>query len=166
MWKKIAWIDNAYTILFFVHINSSANLIIRMSNTIVQKFTKQPCVILLCFFSKPYTQAIRQAPQFESSLMALSCECIPAILPFLHNYTTEDAFHDMITCYFESIQNSSKNAITQTRKIITDKIKEQNRIRSILYNPYRNISLDHPLGNSNTPVSDWMNVSKWKEWDD
>lgn len=79
--------------------------------------------------------------------------------------TDEDAFHNMIMCCYEAVNEnghfSKQKAFINMRALIQKQKHDQNT----LYNPYRNISLDQCFGDSKTPVSEWLNVTDWKEWE-
>ena len=77
-----------------------------------------------------------------------------------------DDLHDMLLCCYEE---QSKSKIFSTRRVrlrIQEQIREKNRQLNLLYNPRRNISLNQCVGDSDTPVSEWLNVSGWREWEE
>ena len=78
---------------------------------------------------------------------------------------TEDEFHEMIAiCY--SVPNYSKERfICKVTENIREFFAAQRRENNTIYNPHRNISLDQSFGDNGTPVSDWLNISDWREWD-
>jgi hypothetical protein len=71
----------------------------------------------------------------------------------------------MILCCYAAVNDNghfSKNkALGNIRALAQKQRHEQNT----LYNPYRNISLNQCFGDSKTPVSEWLNVSGWREWE-
>lgn len=97
--------------------------------------------------------------------MALSPKYIEVMLPFLNYQLSEDDFHEMVSlccCISDRVRDRFVKRATEA---IRDFFAEQRRENNILYNPYRNISLDQSYGDSNSCVSDWLNVSDWREWD-
>ena len=97
--------------------------------------------------------------------MALPEMYIEAILPFLDHPITEDDLHDMISLCYATSSRSKFRFINKATKSIQQFFSERRQERNTLYNPYRNISLNQCIGDSNSPVSDWLNVSDWREWD-
>ena len=87
------------------------------------------------------------------------------ILSHLTENTDAEALHDMILCCYEAYDErrrlSKSDAIINIRTLT----RKQKRDRNTLYNPHRNISLNQCIGDSKTPVSDWLNLSEWREWD-
>lgn len=77
-----------------------------------------------------------------------------------------DDLHDMLLYCYEEQSKSKIFSTCRVRLRIQEHIREKNRQLKLLYNPYRNISLNQCVGDSDTPVSEWMNVSGWQEWDD
>ena len=98
--------------------------------------------------------------------MALPHEFVLAISPFMTESTSEDFLHEMIVCCY-SIKEiyKGKKLVEYAYKSISEIIKKENKEVRYLYNPYKNISLDQCVGDSIKPVSDWLNVSTWSEWD-
>lgn len=87
------------------------------------------------------------------------------ILPRISGHTDQDVLHDMIMCCYESIDAKgrfSKNIASAKLKEMAQKKKLE---QSILYNPYRNISLNECVGENQVAVSEWLNLSDWREWD-
>ena len=64
------------------------------------------------------------------------------------------------------MQKPNKKALLRARERIREHFREENNKRRTLYNPARNISLNQCIGESKTPVSEWLNVTGWREWDD
>lgn len=87
------------------------------------------------------------------------------MLPFLDPTLTQDNFHKMIELYYEIEQQGKYRLNERTADAIRKYFVEQRRENNTLYNPYRNISLDQRVGDSRSPVSDWLNTSDWREWD-
>lgn len=73
--------------------------------------------------------------------------------------------HDMIMCCYEAFNKDGRFSKSNAIMNIQTLIREQKRDRNTLYNPYRNISLDQCIGGSKRPVSDWLDLSEWREWD-
>lgn len=71
----------------------------------------------------------------------------------------------MILCCFDAWAYSKRGAASRAAAAIESYFSERNRENKILYNPYKNISLDQCIGESKTPVSEWLNISDWREWD-
>ena len=76
-----------------------------------------------------------------------------------------DAFHDIAVICLEEINVSNKRTRLNAQERIRNHFREENNKQRILYNPSRNISLNQCIGESKTPVSEWLNVG-WREWDD
>lgn len=79
---------------------------------------------------------------------------------------TPDDFHEMALICLEEMKEPNKKAISSAQKRIRDHFREERHKQRILYNPSRNISLNECIGESKTPVSEWLNVAGWREWDD
>ena len=71
----------------------------------------------------------------------------------------------MILCCFEAVNVNGHFSRTKAFNNIQALIKKQKQEQNKLYNPHRNISLDQCVGDSTTPVSEWFNLSDWREWD-
>lgn len=87
------------------------------------------------------------------------------MVPFLHSMLTEDDFHKMVELYYEMKQQGKYRLNERTTEAIRESFAEQRRENNTLYNPYRNISLNQHIGDSRSPVSEWLNISGWREWD-
>ena len=87
------------------------------------------------------------------------------MLPFLSDLTSQDDFHEMITCCLEAWANQRKNPATYAHEVISEYIKAQKRDLNTLYGK-RNISLDQCFGDSKTPAGEFLNLSDWREWGD
>ena len=88
---------------------------------------------------------------------------IETLLPLIDAGTTEDDFHEMVMFCYMMNHDHSKERIEKVRCEIELSFKEIRKENNILYNPHRNISLDQCIGNSKTPVSEWMNFEKDNE---
>ena len=73
--------------------------------------------------------------------------------------------HDLILCCYEAIGDNGRFSGRKASQIIDTMKKKKSSDRNKLYNPYRNISLDQCIGESKTPVSEWLNITDWKEWE-
>lgn len=113
---------------------------------------------------KPYDIAVQKAAQFQEELTSLPRSCIKVIVPFLHPKLTEDDFHKMVELYYEVKQQTKCRLIEKAIEAIRGCFAEQRRENNALYNPYRNISLNQCIGDSRSPVSDWLNTNDWQEW--
>jgi hypothetical protein len=87
------------------------------------------------------------------------------ILPYITEYTDQDFLHDLIVCCYEAMNERKAFSKFRAKQIIDTMIRERNRENNILYNPFRNISINQCFGESKVPVSEWMNLSEWREWD-
>jgi len=85
------------------------------------------------------------------------------IHPFLNTYTTQDVLHEMIVCCYEAISQKNIFSKSKATKNIKEMLKRRREEYYKLYNPHRNLSLNQCLGESTTPISEWMNLSKWLE---
>ena len=92
--------------------------------------------------------------------MSLPVSYVKTVLPFINPKTTADDFHEMVALCCSSEPYPCKAA-----KAIKEYLAKQRRDNSMLYNQRRNISLDQCIGDSRNPVSDWLNLSDWREWD-
>ena len=72
----------------------------------------------------------------------------------------------MVLICLEAMQKPNKKALAVARERIRYYFREESKKQRILYNPSRNISLNQCLGESKTPVSEWLNVTGWQEWED
>ena len=84
-----------------------------------------------------------------------------AMLPYLNEEISEDDFHEIIQICLSENRNSRKSRINCVRLRIDQFLKEQRKVQSILYNSRRNISLNQCIGESKTPVSDWLDLDKY-----
>ncbi len=87
------------------------------------------------------------------------------ILPRITVCTDQDYLHEMIVCCYEVMHERRSFSKALAVKKIEAMTIQRNRINHVLYNPYRNISLNQSIGESDVPVSEWMNLSDWREWD-
>ena len=87
------------------------------------------------------------------------------MLPFLYPTLTQDDFHKMIELYYDMKQQGKYQLNERATDAIRKYFVAQRRENNTLYNPYRNISLDQCVGDSQSPVSDWLNTGDWREWD-
>ena len=87
------------------------------------------------------------------------------ILPRITDSTDQDFLHEMIVCCYEAMHERCSFSKALAVKKIEAMTKQRNRDNHVLYNPYRNISLNQSIGESDVPVSEWMNLSDWREWD-
>ena len=69
---------------------------------------------------------------------------------------TLDDFHEMALICLEEMKEPNKKAISSAQKRIRDHFREERHKQRILYNPSRNISLNECIGESKTPVSEWL----------
>ena len=98
-------------------------------------------------------------------MLALPKEFAYIVGPFLDAGIDEDRFQDFVVAYYSVCKaNQNRNRCTETRNRIQEMIKEQNRLNSKLYNPYRNISLNQCFGENKVPASEWLNLTDWSEW--
>ena len=87
------------------------------------------------------------------------------IIPRITASTDQDLLHEMIVCCFEVANVHKTFSKTKAASSIETMVQKRNRESNILYNPYRNISLNQCVGESRVPVSEWMNLSDWQEWE-
>lgn len=98
--------------------------------------------------------------------MAVSVDCLYPILPFLDKHNTEDDVHEMVAICLEVYYTEKKrNAEHIVKERISSYFKQRNQETNKLYNPWRNISIDQCFGESGMPVSEWINLTGWREWD-
>ena len=90
---------------------------------------------------------------------------INVMIPFLNHQLTEDNFHEIIAICYAVPTHKRDRFNDRATKAIRNFLTEQQRENNILYNPHRNISLNQSFDNGRSLVSDWLNVSDWKEWD-
>ena len=91
--------------------------------------------------------------------MLLPESFVEAMLPYLREYTSIDAFHEYILCCYEACGSRGHRFRQKVRTAIDHKIRKYRRDKYILYNIRRNISLNQGWGDSKTPVSDWLDLS-------
>ena len=84
------------------------------------------------------------------------------MLPFLSDKITEDDFNECVAICLAAERNSPRDIKHTAAISIEAYFKAQ---RAAAYNEHRNISLNQTFGESHSPVSDWLNVSDWNEWD-
>jgi hypothetical protein len=89
-----------------------------------------------------------------------------AITPFLRPGISLDDLHEMELICLEEMQKPKKKALSFAQERIRSHFREEANKQRILYNPSRNISLNQCVGESKTPVSEWLNTTGWREWDD
>ena len=87
------------------------------------------------------------------------------IIPRITASTDQDLLHEMIVCCYEVASEYKLFSKAKAVLKIDTMIHIRNRENSILYNPYRNISLNQCVGESHVPVSEWINLSDWQEWE-
>lgn len=97
--------------------------------------------------------------------MSLPKEYIPVINQFLTEATTEDDLHEMIACCCEAWNGNKRNPTARAKAAIACVFEKERRDANTLYNQYRNISLNQCFGESKTQISEWLNLSDWREWD-
>ncbi len=98
--------------------------------------------------------------------MALPQNCVRKMLHFLARYHSADDVHEMILICLDQMTKAKGRAADQAmEKELMAFFKQRNRETNMLYNPRRNISMNQCLGDSDTPVSEWMNLTEWREWD-
>ena len=115
------------------------------------------------FCRKPYST--KEIVRFREEFQALPAEYVSVIASFVDEHTTDDAIHEMIICCYEAWGDPKRNAASRAKSAIQELILKQRREYNALYNPYRNISFNQCIGDSKTPVSEWLNISDWREWD-
>lgn len=71
----------------------------------------------------------------------------------------------MVELYYTITQQTTYRPAKKATEAIREYFAEQRRENNTLYSPYRNISLNQHIGDSRFPVSDWLNISGWQEWD-
>ena len=71
----------------------------------------------------------------------------------------------MVMCCYEAWFSKSNNPSATAAENIEALFKKQRKDENTLYNRHRNISLNQCVGDNTRPVSDWLNVSDWREWD-
>ena len=87
------------------------------------------------------------------------------ILSQITAMTDRDWLHEMIVCCYEVLNERQTFSKARVVKKIEEIKKQRNHENNTLYNPFRNISMNQCIGKSDTPVSEWMNFSDWREWD-
>ena len=122
------------------------------------------------FIRKPYDRVLAKSSETESEikeeLKVLPRAVREAITPFLRSGISLDDFHEMVLICLEVMQKPNKKALSFAQEQIRYYFREERQKHRILYNPSRNISLNQCIGESKTPVSEWLNVTGWREWDD
>lgn len=94
----------------------------------------------------------------------LPINIVSTILPFLCANTSEDDFHEMIVlCYTKNVHKNRHNQ-EKASSAISSFFKEKQREENTIYNPHRNISFNQCFGDSNVPLSEWLNVTP--NWDE
>lgn len=89
-----------------------------------------------------------------------------AISHFMTASTSEDFFHEMIVCCYNAKEKYCGNTFFKhVHSLISEVIKKQNNETQYLYNSHKNISINQCISDSKTPVSDWLNLSDWSEWE-
>ena len=113
---------------------------------------------------KPYENALKKAPKFADELSELPFECVTVISRFIKPNTTQDQLHDMIVCCL-GVQKklSRKKYAQQAEERIEERLRSIKRENNQLYNPYRNISFNQCFSDSKTPVSEWLDTSKYRD---
>ena len=97
--------------------------------------------------------------------MTLPSAMRTVILPYIVESTNQDFLHDLIVCCYEALNERKAFSKLRAKQIIDTMIRERNRENNILYNRFRNISINQCIGESKVPVSEWMNLSEWREWE-
>ena len=105
---------------------------------------------------KPYSVAIGKAPQFEKALIALPRRHLAVLNKYLHPYTTEDDFQQMVLRCCEVWGKKCKSKEAAAHRLIQQDRAERKKEMIQLYSR-RNISFDQCIGDSRWPVSDWFN---------
>ena len=118
------------------------------------------------FDTKPYHTKYGEAERFQKELKSLSSKTLNVIVPLLTEKTTEDQLHDMILCCYEILADGKPGFVKRAVALISKRQQEEKKKNNAIYNPYRNISFNQCLGESNMPVSDWLMLPEQSEWDD
>ena len=116
-------------------------------------------------YRKPFSVTGAKPGPFEEELNALPRTIKEFVLPLLSTVSEQDELHDLIQCCYETIGGNGRFSKRKASQIIHMMKEKQRRERYTLYNPYRNISLNQCIGESKTPVSEWLNITDWKEWE-
>ncbi|MEA4911555.1 MAG: hypothetical protein VB092_02950 [Oscillospiraceae bacterium] len=88
------------------------------------------------------------------------------ISPFLQEKLSEDEFQECVLAYCAEMHTNGKaSRRDRVRERIRKSTAERRREENAIYNPYRNISLNQCFGESKVPISEWMNLTDWKEWE-
>ncbi|MDD7446066.1 MAG: hypothetical protein PUK79_06525 [Clostridiales bacterium] len=67
---------------------------------------------------------------------------------------------DLVVHCIEAEKLSGGTFVERAHQIIDSCLREQAKKVRNLYNPYRTLYLDKCYGESKTPLSEWMNLSK------
>ena len=70
----------------------------------------------------------------------------------------------LLCCYEVWSENAAFSEIQAIERIEKMQAEKARELR-LLYNPFRNISLNQSLGGNDVPISEWMLLSDWREWD-
>ena len=116
-------------------------------------------------YERPLTCATKVKPEIKEELKCLPRAVREAIDPFLRPEISLDTLHEMELICFEEMQRPNNKALLRAQERIRDYFREESNKFRVLYNP-RNISLNQCIGESKTPVSEWLNVTGRQEWDD
>lgn len=96
--------------------------------------------------------------------MALPKRHISVILPYLNDQLTEDDFHQMVMlCY--AVEGCHRSAFPNKADAAIQAYFRQLRQEKCTLYSRRNLSLNQCVGESRTPVSEWLNTGGWREWD-
>ena len=98
--------------------------------------------------------------------MVLPKAYLSALTLFIQEHTDPDTFHEMIACCCEAwnTKKRTSDATKLAKELIISILKKQATERFTLYHDKRNISLDQCIGDSRTPVSEWLLLDDWDEW--
>lgn len=114
---------------------------------------------------KPYTAAGAKKHKFEEEVSSLSPAMQSFILTYGSDITDRDTLHDWFVCCYESVAEKGRFSKALALQKVQTMTQKKKRDQNTLYNPYRNISLNQCIGDSKTPVSEWLNVTGWREWE-
>lgn len=83
------------------------------------------------------------------------------VLQYIMEYTTQDLFHEITLCCYEALDQRRRFSKKKAVQYIHEMLKRRREEYYRLYNPRRNISLNQSFGESDIPVSEWLDLSKW-----
>lgn len=113
---------------------------------------------------KPSCNQVKEPSKFEAEIEALPYAIRTFVRSLLSDETNEDAFHDIVLCCYEAMDETGHFSRAKTLSRIKDLTQKQRREQNTLYKR-NNISFNQCVGDSKTPVSEWLNVSGWREWE-